>query len=168
MVDFTGGTWRSLIDGSEVSAIPDTVVSRPDDDSTGNSENADGVAIATSQEWVSIGAELSSKVGDGGTFPSRARLYDLSADSFLDTIDISSLSAGDTFTFNDVNLEANSEYIISLDNDGNEYTRGILDASFPYTSGDGNLEIIAGSSDGTTKRDDFAFNIVKVGNVGFD
>ena len=25
MVDFTGGTWRSLIDGSEVSAIPDTV-----------------------------------------------------------------------------------------------------------------------------------------------
>ena len=24
MVDFTGGTWRSLIDGSEVSAIPDT------------------------------------------------------------------------------------------------------------------------------------------------
>ena len=26
MVDFTGGTWRSLIDGSEVSAIPDSVV----------------------------------------------------------------------------------------------------------------------------------------------
>ena len=25
MVDFTGGTWRSLIDGSEVSAIPDSV-----------------------------------------------------------------------------------------------------------------------------------------------
>ena len=26
MVDFTGGTWRSLIDGSEVSAIPDSLV----------------------------------------------------------------------------------------------------------------------------------------------
>ena len=29
MVDFTGGTWRSLIDGSEVSAIPDSVVLQP-------------------------------------------------------------------------------------------------------------------------------------------
>jgi len=28
MVDFTGGTWRSLIDGSEVSAIPDTRLSQ--------------------------------------------------------------------------------------------------------------------------------------------
>ena len=38
MVDFTGGTWRSLIDGSEVSAIPDSVVGRfnaKDEDSTG-------------------------------------------------------------------------------------------------------------------------------------
>ena len=26
MVDFTGGTWRSLIDGSEVSAIPDSAI----------------------------------------------------------------------------------------------------------------------------------------------
>ena len=28
MVDFTGGTWRSLIDGSEVSAIPDSAENR--------------------------------------------------------------------------------------------------------------------------------------------
>jgi len=32
MVDFTGGTWRSLIDGLEISAIPDWVVYGSDDD----------------------------------------------------------------------------------------------------------------------------------------
>ena len=31
MVDFTGGTWRSLIDGSEVSDIPDSVVDNFED-----------------------------------------------------------------------------------------------------------------------------------------
>jgi len=32
MVDFTGGTWRSLIDGEEVGAIPDSVVDNFNDD----------------------------------------------------------------------------------------------------------------------------------------
>ena len=45
MVDFTGGTWRSLIDGSEVSAIPDSVVARysakEDERSTGNISTID-------------------------------------------------------------------------------------------------------------------------------
>ena len=39
MVDFTGGTWRSLIDGSEVSAIPDSVV---DSLESGNLDRYDG------------------------------------------------------------------------------------------------------------------------------
>ena len=32
MVDFTGGTWRSLIDGQEVSAIPDSVLKPEESD----------------------------------------------------------------------------------------------------------------------------------------
>ena len=36
MVDFTGGTWRSLIDGSEVSAIPDGLILYPEEDDLDN------------------------------------------------------------------------------------------------------------------------------------
>jgi len=43
MVDFTGGTWRSLIDGSEISAIPDTLGNRYNAAETGvsDAENVD-------------------------------------------------------------------------------------------------------------------------------
>ena len=46
MVDFTGGTWRSLIDGSEVAAIPDSEIYLHDDwgdDKISNRDDSDTV-----------------------------------------------------------------------------------------------------------------------------
>ena len=72
MVDFTGGTWRSLIDGSEVVAIPDRVVNRaPLDDGAGTTfSDAVGDADGTLQNdaWFSDG------VFEGGTAPEFDRL----------------------------------------------------------------------------------------------
>jgi len=56
MVDFTGGTWRSLIDGSEVIAIPDIVAEYLIDDGSGgtfadNIGDADG--NVNESQWVS-------------------------------------------------------------------------------------------------------------------
>jgi len=82
MVDFTGGTWRSLIDGEEVSAIPDSAVMQLRfDEGTGSIAsdsvgNNDGTLLE-SAEWVS-----GSYTGDfaiefnanGGTTDDRVRV----------------------------------------------------------------------------------------------
>ena len=54
MVDFTGGTWRSLIDGSEVSAIPDTELLRwPINEGSGDSitDEVTGKTATTTASW---------------------------------------------------------------------------------------------------------------------
>ena len=60
MVDFTGGTWRSLIDGSEVGDIPDSALAqyRISEGQNGTisddlDNEADGIADSDNYQWVS-------------------------------------------------------------------------------------------------------------------
>ena len=57
MVDFTGGTWRSLIDGSEVGAIPDSEVERWDFDEGSGSTASNSLTShdfsLSGPDWVS-------------------------------------------------------------------------------------------------------------------
>jgi len=68
MVDFTGGTWRSLIDGSEVSAIPDSGVlidNFEDDDGDPIFHDGDGNEIAGPYgDGDSLSDFYSGNVGD--------------------------------------------------------------------------------------------------------
>ena len=64
MVDFTGGTWRSLIDGSEVSGIPDTVVLRPEDGDLTHFEGSTDLFEIVSSPTVTQDLTLRS-IGDG-------------------------------------------------------------------------------------------------------
>ena len=67
MVDFTGGTWRSLIDGSEVSAIPDSALIHIDPLSD---DLDDGESFSTLTDFSGEDNNLS---GSGGTFIEDAR-----------------------------------------------------------------------------------------------
>jgi len=168
MTDFTGGEWRSLVDGSTVSAIPDSVVSRDaDGGSTSSGDTKRGVRISVSQEWPEFGAELSSQTGSD---PTRAYIYDVSDGTLMGDTDITSLSGGDTFTIDlDTPLQAGNDYNFVVDAEGSGYSLGEnTSPSYPYTSADGNLEIINGAEGTTGTQSARAWAIVTVGYVGFN
>jgi hypothetical protein len=166
MVDFTGGVWRSLVDGEKVSAITDSVVSRPDDDDQQSLSIKIGIQIKSDVEWPQIGGRISANVSN----PTRAYIYRVSDEKELVSKDISGLSAGDTFF---VDLEPNiqpfdgttaTEYRFLLDANGNTWTAGRLNnTSYPYVSSDGNLEITSGAKLSQTSA--AAYSLVEVGDV---
>jgi hypothetical protein len=126
--------------------------------------------IESDVEWPDIGAEISSNTS-GLT---RAYIYRQSDGQLIGETDISGLSAGDTFRFSDVNLDAAdgtdaTKYNIVADAEGSSYTQGFKDsASYPFESADGNLRLINGADDADgTNNNPGAPNIVRVGNVGF-
>lgn len=153
---------------TDVSAIPDSVVSRQNDDhtSTGNTTKR-GLRFETSVEWPKIGGTISANTS-GVT---RAYIYRVSDGSLLGETDISGLSAGDSFTIEfDNPIESGDTYQFVADAEGSSYDQGyrdVEDISFPVTSNDGNLSITDGAG-GNTSTNSGISNIVTIGNVGFD
>jgi len=162
--------WRSLVDEfNYTDAIPDSVVDRPSDDNANTDKSVRfGVRIETSVEWPEIGAEISTNtVG-----VTRAEIYRVSDGTLMGSTTFASSSGGDTFTINlDNNLVSGETYNFVVDNQGSNYDRGFNGVSnnsnsFPFTSSDGNLEIVSGAMNQT--GDDVSANcLLKVGNVGF-
>ena len=147
--------------------IPDTVVSRPDDDSSNTTDLQNGVRIESDVVWEDeIGLRISANT-DNAT---RAYVFRVSDGELIGESDISDLSAGDAFavSLNDLIGDDDEEYNCVLDAEGNDYTSGnFSDSTYPYESDDGNLRIInaARGADDTIPN---AANIVEVGNVGLD
>lgn len=148
-----------------VSDIPDSVVSRDPDNNSNEQDTKYGIQFTVSQEWPEFGAELSQNDGGDST---RAYIYRVSDGLLMGDVDITNLTAGDTFTIDlDISLSAGETYNIVADAEGATYTHGFDDApSFPYTANDGNLEIINGAvgESGTTDK---AIAFLTIGNVGF-
>ena len=146
-----------------IDAIPDSVVSREDDDGDGTTSNQLGLEIELKSDWLSIGAEISN-LTSGAT---RAYLQDDSG-SDIDIIDISDKSSGDAFTFDDVELDSGEIYRIVLDAEGSDYTRGFAGdgTNYPYTTDD--IDITGVVLDGDISTSDEARAVNNIGNVGFD
>ena len=160
MSDFT--TWRSLVDGEEIGVIPDSVVSRPDDDDSTSRDRAEGLEIELKSDWPSIGAEISNETS--GVTEAQLRETD---GGVIDTADISGLSAGDAFTFDDVGLQSGENYVISVDAEGSDYTMGrAADDDYPYTSAD--VDIVGAFDEDNGLVDTFVRAVNNIGNVGFD
>ena len=157
MTEFT--TWRSLVDGEEISAIPDSVVSRPDDNDSVSDDPSRGLVINPNSTFQSVGVEISTNTSG----VSRARLYDYDADQYIETVDVSDLSAGDAFKF-DSEIKQGQDYGLEADNDGSSYTIGFNDGAtdYPYTGED--IDIVAGSSGGNLETDRQAQVLNNVGN----
>ena len=145
-------------------AIPDSVVSRPDDTNDTTRDDKTGMVIETKTSWPSIGVEISNDTNNVTT----AYLYEADSESdnpqvsLIDDVDVSSLSGGDAFAFDDVGLNTGEEFSILLDAGGSDYDAGVAGASdYPFTTDD--LDIIARSAEGTMDQDT-AFSVNNIGN----
>jgi len=158
-IDINSGTFE-LAD-----AIPDSVVTREQDNFsfTGQTERF-GLQIEPSQTWPKIGAEISGKVS-GAT---DAEIYRVSDSALMGSADISSLSAGDTFTINlDSDLVNGETYNFVLYADGSSWDVGYYSSAYPpITSNDGNLSIVDGARNETNTYSN-VLALLRVGNVGF-
>lgn len=154
------GSVRSGILGSGV-AIPDTSVSRPDDDTSTNDNNDVGILFTVTQDWIDFSAEISS-------------LHQPASDELLvigdangndvATLDISGNTSGDVVTFSDVNLASGNQYTM-YGRTSNSRQRGFAtNLSFPFTSSDGNLSIDSGYSNGSTASST-AYAVKQIGNI---
>ena len=157
------GDGRILFDGV---AIPDSVVSRSDDDSTSTGVTTNvGIEISTSQEWINIQARLSQNVSGA----EEAVIWDANDGNgdIIETVDISDKSALDVFVFEDVDLNADANYAITVnEGDSDSLDSGFKDdADFPFVSDDGNLEIVDGATGTPPDPSDNAHSILEVGNI---
>jgi len=164
-----------LGDGSEISevrtgagdvlfsAIPDSVVSRPSDGSSSTGRNdVQGMEIELKSDWPSIGARISNNSSGAST----ARLYDSSTRNQVDSVDISGLSSGDAFTFDDVSLNSGERYIIFLD--GSNWTLGFASSTnYPFTSNDVDITGNVSGSTGSSVDQTSVQAINDIGNTGF-
>jgi len=165
-----GSTASEVIapDGTTVfGAIPDSVVSREQDDTTNSGQPDAGLRFEVTNEWPEIGARLSANVANFDT----AEIYRISSGSNgerLGQTDISNLTNGDTFTVNlSSNLVSGETYAIYVGNSGGDHTQGYYSsASFPITSSDGNLSLTEGVT-GDNKSQGVAYNMIELGDVGF-
>ena len=137
MTEFT--KWRSLVDGAEISAIPDTVVSRPNDNDDTSNDGENGLVLDLKTSWPSIGARISNN--SSGDFIARLYKKDGGSDDDINdwtevmSIDISEKSSGDAFAFNNVNLQDGDTVAIVLDEAD---VFGFADGAdeYPYSSDD--------------------------------
>ena len=158
-VNFT--TWKGITDGQTYD-IPDSVVSRPEDTDSFSVSDDGGLQLELKLDWPSIGAEISSETS-GVT---RAYLYEIDNDDNLDLIedkDISDLSSGDPFAFEDVDLQSGEEVAIVVDAEGSDYDRGTdTDADdYPYEGDD--IDII-GEVSGGSLGDSSVRGVNNIGN----
>lgn len=145
-------------------AIPDSVASRPADDASTTESAKEGLGIETKSDWPSIGARISNNTSGLTT----AYLEDTDR-NVIETVDVSGLSSGDAFTFDNVNLQENNEYLILGDAEGGDYTLGYVnETNYPYTSTD--VDIIGTLANDSlpleTDNQPRVFN--DIGNTGFD
>ena len=141
-------SWRSISNGDKIIAIPDSVVSRPEDNNDFISNAEAGGIFKLKTDWPSIGARISKRTQD--VPDAFLLLYDEDTDEYnqIDQIDISGLSSGDTFAFDEVNLTSGDEIVIYLFNSGNDYQLGQRSDgdAYPYEGDD--IDIIGRWSDG--------------------
>ena len=156
-----GGELRELVIPS---AIPDSVVSRPDDADSVSDSTERGLVFESDVDWTSIGARLSNNTSNA----TRAYLHNVDTDTSIKDKDISDLSSGDSFTFEDVNISKSTEYAIYVDAEGSSFTGGFLSGEddFPYISDDENLKIVARWFDG--RQEATVTGVNDIGNTGFE
>jgi len=145
--------------------IPDSVVSRSDDDDTVDLTDKFGLRFNSTVEWPSIGGEISSNTANIST----VYVYRVSDGILMGSADVSGITSGETFTVDNIDLSADTDYAIVADNNGSTHSMGHKNsASYPFTSTDGQLSLINGArgSDGT-QTSTTAGVFKRIINVGF-
>ena len=153
------GSLRNVSVG--ISAIPDTSVSRPDDDDAVETPNEEGIRMETNVVWPEIDCRLSNLV-ENQTRCQVFRAVENDDDVLIGEEDISSINALDIFTVDlTEDIVSDEEYEFIVGAEGSEYTLGRLeDPDYPYVSDDGDISLIGGA-----KGSGRASNILEIGNL---
>lgn len=152
-----------------VTDLPDSVVKRPEDDTTSTTTAQRGVIIKTTKKWSRIGVEISSITNSnqvGVTVYRESNWGIMGKKSLEDKI------SNNTFTIDlDETLQPDIEYAIMFDETPDTTTVGYYDTSnWPFNSSDDVILILEGVQNigEDSFRRDRAIGFKKIGNVGFD
>lgn len=153
-INITNGTLKLAL------ITTDSVTSRPDDDSTFSDNQSRGLVIVADKDYP----EFSARISKNTSTVEEARLYDYSQSTYVETVDISSLVAGDSFTFT-TTITAGNEYGIELRNTSSAPTFGFASSSsnYPYTGED--FDITGSSQDGVKSTSQAPAGVNDIGNV---
>lgn len=147
-------------------AIPDSVTSRDSDNSSFSNPDYRGVQFTVKSDFSGMGFELSSNISGF----SSAKIYDVTNSTYLvQNIDLTGFSANEAFTV-DADFVSGNFYNILVGDAGSPFTQGTYDVSagstsFDYTGED--VDIVAGAIEDNQTNQTNAYNILKIGDVGF-
>jgi len=154
----------NALDGHDslvVSAIPDSVVSRPNDDLSTETTQSAGAVVNFNSKFGQFGFNISNNT-EGVT---RARLFDYSQGTYVLSVDISNKSAGDPVIF-EYSVVVGVDYGIELDANGGSYQSGFLSGSSGSTYTSQDVDIVSVSVDGSQSSTDAHQNVNDIGNTG--
>ena len=163
MSDFT--TWRSLVDGEEIGVIPDSLIERDDDNNDTTQSDKQGTLISFESNWPDFQSEISNN-SDQFTV---AEIFEWNGgdgnEELLESVDVSSKESGDVVTFESVNLEPETDYAITLDNEDGDVVAGYNDEiGVELESDDGEIKTTAGVQGSDTNPNN-VFCWTKLGNI---
>jgi hypothetical protein len=152
---------NSQISGSGGSAIPVSVVSRPDDNNSTSTTDYFEMQVTTTVEWPEFGFEISANTQNA----TRIRVVRLS-DSTVIGETTGLFNAGNTPTVDlSEDMVPEETYGLRLDAEGASWTAGFGDWSPPITSDDGNLTFEGSDIEGASSTKALVFK--RLGGVGF-
>lgn len=131
-------------------SVPDTVTSRPNDDSTDSSgtiTSKRGVEIDPNGDFRAVGARISQNTSG----VSRAYLRRVSDLTTLDETDLSGVSTGDAFRL-DADINQGTKYEIVVDAEGSSYTLGFASNTSGTTYTGEDIDITDGRAGGSSNN----------------
>jgi hypothetical protein len=140
-------------------AIPDSVVSRPDDNFTSNLTDAFGLVINPNSDFDRFAVRVSTNTSKH----TRLRVYDYSSSSYVFFEDVSSTVAGDTITI-DQPIDTGDDYAVELDAEGSTWDVGNNpdENNYPYPGED--IDIVARSKNAIKQTTESVTSINDIGN----
>ena len=167
MTEFT--TWRSLVDGEEISDIPDPeTLQSPEHTDTFDADGWRGVAIDTADEDFSLNEiEVQIYNRDGQDNISEIRVYNNSTETVEEEDDGLSIGQNDSYTFSDLDLNMGDVYLIQVRDGGSSYNYAAYRDGAELPVSGTNFDIIGAGTDdevlgGTDDPTDQVYVIGKV------
>ena len=140
-------------------AVPDSVTDRPNDAGSFSQSQSRGLVLLANDDYDEWAVRISRNSSGFG----RMRVYDYSIGSYVENIDISGKSGGDTQILS-TSVKQGNEYGVEIDNNGSSFTLGLASnqKNYPYTGTP--FDITAVSDDGVKDTSTIVEGINDVGD----
>jgi len=126
----------------QVTDRPDSLIERDDDNNDTTQSDKQGTLISLESVWADFQSEISNNSDQFTT----VEIYEWNGgdgnEELLKSVDVSSKESGDVVTFESVNLEPETDYAITLDNEDGDVVAGYNDnEGTPQNSADDEITV---------------------------